>query len=134
MTARFHAYFHSAYCYDKNCQFPASPCAARGSSRPLLLHLEAQAVCDHGDEFTIGGLALGGVDGIAEVLLQRLQIAAVPGHLDGVADIAGRFRPANGSASATLFIPSSIALSVALSPSHLLGRLYSIKNQDLCQI
>ena len=49
---------------------PAIPCAATVSSRPLLLHLEAEAVGDHGDEFAIGGLALGGVDGVAEILLQ----------------------------------------------------------------
>ena len=108
--------------------FPAIPCAATVSSRPLLLHLEAQAVCDHGDELAIGGLALGGVDGVAEVLLQRLQVAAVPGHLDGVADIAGRSRPAIGSASATFSNPCSIGLSVALNSSPLLGRLYCIKN------
>ena len=48
---------------------------------PLLL-LELEAVGDHGDEFRIGGLALGGVDGVAEVALQGLQIAPVPGYLD----------------------------------------------------
>ena len=47
---------------------------------------EADAVGDHGNELTVGGLALGGVDGVAEIALQRLQIAPIPRHLDGVAD------------------------------------------------
>ena len=51
-----------------------------------LAALEHQPVCDHGDELGVGGLALGAVDGVAEITLQRFQIAPVPCHLDGVAD------------------------------------------------
>src|SRR5699024_4919609 len=39
-----------------------------------------------GDELAVGGLALDVGDGVAEELLQRLDVAAVPGDLDGVAD------------------------------------------------
>ena len=48
--------------------------------------LQNEPVTDHRNEFTIGGLALGVGDGVAKVLLQGLQVAPVPGHLDGVAD------------------------------------------------
>ena len=58
----------------------------------LALDLQGEPVCDHGDKFRVGGLSLGAVDGVAEILLQRLQVAPVPGHLNGVAD-ACAFRP-----------------------------------------
>ena len=38
------------------------------------LELELEAVCDEGDELTVGGLALGIADGIAEKSLQGIQI------------------------------------------------------------
>ena len=38
------------------------------------------------NKFAIGGLSLGAIDGVAEVLLQRLQIAPIPGNFDGMAD------------------------------------------------
>ena len=49
-------------------------------------------VGDHGDKFRIRGLSLDIAHRIAEELLQRFQIPAVPGHLDGVADFRD-FRP-----------------------------------------
>ena len=62
-----------------------TPCAMRLLAlRPFFL-LQADSVCDHGDELAICGFALGIGHGIAEVALQRLQIAAIPGYLDGVA-------------------------------------------------
>ena len=53
--------------------------------RSLLL-LEGKMVCDHGDKLAVGGFSLDIAHRVAEELLQRFQIAAVPGHLDGVAD------------------------------------------------
>ena len=48
--------------------------------------LELQAVGDEGDEFAVRRLALRVRHGVAEEALQRLQVAAVPRDLDGVAD------------------------------------------------
>ena len=48
--------------------------------------LELQAVGNQGDELTVGGLSLGIADGVAEEALQGVQVAPVPGYLDGVAD------------------------------------------------
>ena len=50
------------------------------------LQLKLQFVCDQGDEFGIGGFSFGIADGIAEKSLQRIQVASVPGHFDGMAD------------------------------------------------
>ena len=43
-----------------------------------------QFVSDKGDEFRIRRLTLGIADGIAEKSLQSIQIASVPGYLNGV--------------------------------------------------
>ena len=51
-----------------------------------LAALQCQTVREHRNELRIRGLSLGDTHGIAEVLLQRLQIAPIPCHLDGVAD------------------------------------------------
>ena len=64
-------------------------------SRPFLLALQLEPVGDHGDELRIGRLSLGGVYRIAEILLQRLDVAPVSCHLDGVTD--GPFHPGWGS-------------------------------------
>ena len=48
--------------------------------------LELQFISDQGDELRVGGLALGVADGIAKESLQGVQIAPVPGYLDGVPD------------------------------------------------
>ena len=56
--------------------------------RALLL-LEAQMVRDHRDELAVGGLALDVRHRVAEELLQHLDVAAVPGDLDRVADFQG---------------------------------------------
>ena len=50
------------------------------------LQLKLQFVCDKGDKLRIRGFSLGIADGITEEALQSIQIAAVPGHFDGVAD------------------------------------------------
>ena len=83
--------------------FSAKPCPARprgqnwaASANP---HLELEPVGDHGNELRIGGLALGVADGVAEILLQDLQVAPVPGHLDGVADGCACRPTKNGFAS-----------------------------------
>lgn len=57
-----------------------------------LLLPQAQAVGDHGDELRIRRLALDVRDRVAEKLLQRLNIAAVPCDLDRVPDFRD-FRP-----------------------------------------
>ncbi len=51
-----------------------------------LLLLQGEAVGDHGDKLTVRGLALDIAHRVAEVLLQHLDVAAVPGDLNGVAD------------------------------------------------
>ena len=58
--------------------------------------LELQSVSDHCDEFRIGGFSLGITHREPKVLLQGVQVAAIPGHFNGVAD--GSFHPAGGGA------------------------------------
>ena len=60
------------------------------------LFVQADLVGDHRDELTIRGFAAEVVDGVAEVAVQSVHIAAVPCHLDGVAD--GPLSPAGGGA------------------------------------
>ena len=55
------------------------------------LELELQAVSDQGYKLTIRGLALGVAHRVAKEALQGVEIAPVPGDLDGVAD--GPFYP-----------------------------------------
>lgn len=50
------------------------------------LAAQRKAVGNHGDELAVRGLALDVTDRVAEKALQRFQIAAIPRHLDGVAD------------------------------------------------
>ena len=50
------------------------------------LQLKLQFVSDKGDKFGIGRFPLGIADGIAEKSLQGIQVAAVPGYFDGMAD------------------------------------------------
>ena len=61
-----------------------SPAAHSVYARLLLP--QAQAVGDHGDELRVRRLALDVRDRVAEKLLQRLNIAAVPRDLDRVPD------------------------------------------------
>ena len=65
--------------------------------RRHLLSSQGQTVSDHGDELRIRGLALDIAHGIAEELLQDLDIPSVPRDLDGVADFRD-FRPEFGDA------------------------------------
>ena len=58
------------------------------------LELQLQPVRDQSDELAIGGLALGVAHGVAEEALQGVEIAPVPGYLDGVAN--GPLYPAWG--------------------------------------
>ena len=53
-----------------------------------------QFVCNKGNKLTIGGLALGVGNCVAEESLQSVQIASVPGYFDGVPD--GSFHTAGG--------------------------------------
>ena len=50
----------------------------------------------HCNELAVGGLSAQVVDGVAEVAVQRVHIAPVPRHLDGMAD--GALHPAGGGA------------------------------------
>ena len=50
------------------------------------LKLKLQFVSNKGDEFGIRGFSLGITDRIAEKSLQSIQVATVPGNLDGVPD------------------------------------------------
>ena len=50
------------------------------------LKLQLQLVRNQGDELRIGGLALGVGHRVAEESLQGIQIAPVPGDLDGMAN------------------------------------------------
>ena len=50
------------------------------------LELQLQLVGDEGDEFRVGGLAFRVADGVAEEALEGVQVAPVPGHLNGMAD------------------------------------------------
>ena len=52
---------------------------------------------DHGDELRIGGFSLDVADGISEEFLQRVEVAAVPRHLDGVANFQGLRPERNGA-------------------------------------
>ena len=48
--------------------------------------LKLELVCDKRNEFGIGGLSLGIADGVAKEALEGIQVAPIPGHLDGVAN------------------------------------------------
>ena len=50
------------------------------------LELQLELVRDQGNKLTIGGLSLGVTHGVAKEALQGVQIAPIPGNLDGVAD------------------------------------------------
>ena len=50
------------------------------------LQLKLQFVGNKGDELRISGFSLGIADGIPEKSLQGIQIPAIPGHFDGMAD------------------------------------------------
>ncbi len=56
--------------------------------------IQPHLVGDHRDELGVGRFAAQIVDGVAEVAVQGIHIAPVPGHLDGVAD--GALHPAGG--------------------------------------
>ena len=59
------------------------------------LELQLKPVCNERNKLTVGGLALGVAHRVAKEALQGVQIAPVPGHLDGVAN--GPLYPAWGS-------------------------------------
>ena len=67
------------------------------SPRGHLLFAQGNAVCDHRNTFTVRRLSLHVADRVAEDALERLDVASVPGDLDGVADFRD-FRPEIGDA------------------------------------
>ena len=58
--------------------------------------IQPHLIRDHCNELRVGGLSAQVVDGITEVAVQGIHIAAVPRHLDGMAD--GALHPAGGGA------------------------------------
>ena len=57
---------------------------------------QSQIVGNHGNELRIGGLAAAVLDGVAEIGVERVDVAAIPRDLDGVAD--GSLHTAGGGA------------------------------------
>ena len=51
-----------------------------------------QLVRNQGDEFRIGGLSLGIADGVAKESLQGVQIAPIPGYLDGATSLSSKLQ------------------------------------------
>ena len=71
-----------------------TPCGAVAAHPHPLAIIQPHLVGDHGNELAVGGLSAQVVDGVAEVAVQRVHIAPVPCHLDGMAD--GALHPAGG--------------------------------------
>ena len=69
---------------QKEKRKPVAPQSELG--HVLSFELKLELVRDQGDEFRIGGLALGVAYCVAEEPLQSVQIAPIPGDLDGVAN------------------------------------------------
>ena len=67
------------------------------SPHPLAF-IQPHLIRDHGDELRVCGLSAQVMDGVAEVAVQRVHIAPVPCHLNGMAD--GALHPAGGGAVA----------------------------------
>ena len=86
VSVRNHTYFYRVRWFLPILPNPAIHCAASVCSPYGVLAFEGKIVSDHGDKFAIRGFSLDAADGVAEVALQNLHVAAVPGDLDGVAD------------------------------------------------
>ena len=91
------------------CPSPKALAVQGFASHAGVLATEGKIVRYHGDEFTIGGLALDIADRVAEELLQRLDVAPVPGHLNGVAD--GPLYPGRGGVELLGHLPGVHRLS-----------------------
>ena len=52
-----------------------------------VLSPQTNAVGDHGHKLAVGRFAAGAVDGVAEEGVQHVHIAAIPCHLNGMADL-----------------------------------------------
>ena len=65
---------------------PETRCAQSELGHVLSLELKLEFVRNQGDELRIGGLTFGVGYGVAKEFLQGVQIAPIPGNLDGVAD------------------------------------------------
>ena len=79
-----HSYF--IYCFAEVERFLPHP----------LPFIQPHLIRDHCNELRVGGLPSQVVDGIAEVAVEGIHVAAVPRHLDGMAD--GALHPAGGGA------------------------------------
>ena len=71
---------------------PVAPQSEIGNLRRLQLKLEL--VCDKRNKLRIRGFSLGIADGVAKEALEGIQVAPIPGHLDGVAN--GPFHSGRG--------------------------------------
>ena len=84
----------------------------------MQLILEPEIIRDHRNKLRIGGLSSVVLNGVPKITVQRIHVASVPRHLDGVADGA-----------------QSIGLLVGLNTLYLLGCLilphhsHSVKRQ-----
>ena len=94
-------------------------------------------VRDHGDELGIRRLALDVRHRVAEELLQHLDVAAVPGDLDRMADFRD-FRPERGARALRLLTQGRgsrksrfIGLFIGLNFGDLLGWLYDSTSASL---
>ena len=92
------------------------------------LFVQADLVGDHRDELTIRGFAAEVVDGVTEVAVQSVHIAAVPGDLDGMADstfdAAGRGTVALGD----FRVGDSLVTALMYSWSAVVSRMASRRN------
>ena len=75
---------HGVFDHYPKSRKPVAAQSEIGNLRRLQLKL--QFVSDKGDKFGIRRLSLGIADGIAEKSLQSVQVASVPGNLDGVSN------------------------------------------------
>ena len=75
---------HGIFDHHPKSRKPVAAQSEIGNFRRLQLKL--QFVSDQGNEFGIRGFSLGIADSIAEKSLQRIQVATIPGHFDGVTD------------------------------------------------
>ena len=84
---RFYTYQSHLHCIDQPKRKSPKGVAAQSEIRHLVrLQLKLQFVSNKRNKLRIGGLSLGITDRVAEESLQGIQIAPVPGYLNGMSD------------------------------------------------